>query len=298
MRKRTRIAGRVLALVTLFVLASGPVCAEIYRWTDAAGNIRFTHDLGRVPLDQRPGAKQKLDELKARRAIQTYDAKPVPARPAPRSARKSGSPTGTRIHEIRVEKNGTSLRVMVRLNDELNVPFLIDTGASDVVVPHWAAKQLGIRTEGPGIRTQRYGTANGVIEDAVFTLGSVSLGTARAENVAASVSRTMKFGLLGLSFFQHFDYRVNPGTGVVTLVENELEEDGLIRGGRSEAQWRSQFSGVRRRLEQAEVEVENIPFGRQRKRDRAQQGVAKYLAHLEILEGEADDAHVPFSWRE
>ncbi len=287
-----------LALVLLLGswVASTADAGGIYRWVDASGNMHFTHDLGRVPPQHRPGAKQKAEEPSASAIIQTYEASPLPARRAPKAeTHGSGS---SRIHEIRVERTGTSLGVVVRLNDTLDVPFLLDTGASDVVVPLWAAEQLGISLSGPGVRTQRYGTANGVVEDAVFNLDAVSLGTARVENVSASVSRTMKRGLLGLSFFQHFDYQVNPGRGLVTLVDNDLAEEGLIRGGRSEAQWRSQFTVSRKRLRSAEEKVEAVDFSRTRKRREAEGELAKLRSHLEILEGEADDAHVPFSWRD
>lgn len=300
MRSVSRRAWLTLLLFLSVSFAVPGANAEVYRWTDTNGNIRFTQDLGQVPVDQRPGAKLELEKLKRTRAIQTYDAPSPPARRAPTATAKSSSlsTSSGRIHRIRVAKTGNSLRVMVRLNNTLNVPFLIDTGASDVVVPIEVARQLGIAVEGKGVRTQRYSTANGIVESAQIRLDSVSLGTARALNVAASVSDSMSVGLLGLTFFQHFDYQVYPGKGLVILTENNLEEEGLIRGGRSEAQWRAQFTGLRRRVEKTEARIEDIAFSRTRKRERAEVELERHRAHFEILENEADDAHVPFAWRE
>ena len=107
----------------------------------------------------------------------------------------------------------------------------------------------------------------------------------------------MQKGLLGLSFLNHFDMRVDPSRGVITLTENQLEETGLLRGGRSEMQWRTEFESLRRRIESSDEMLEEIPFSRTRKRARVEQTVATLRRHLEVLESEADDARVPFSWR-
>ena len=37
------------------------------------------------------------------------------------------------------------MRVVARINGLVDVPFLIDTGATDVLLPQWAADELGLR---------------------------------------------------------------------------------------------------------------------------------------------------------
>ncbi len=132
----------------------------------------------------------------------------------------------------------------------------------------------------------------------MIRLDSVSVGTARVENVVGSVSKSMKIGLLGLSFLNHFNYSYDANQGLVTLTENSLKDDGLIRGGRSERQWRTQFASLRRRIERADKALDEIAFGRARKRARAEEAITTLRRHLEVLEDEADDNRVPFGWRE
>ncbi len=66
--------------------------------------------------------------------------------------------------------------VNVRLNDSVTAPFYVDTGASDVVLPEWVAKELGLDLS--DARTAFYGTANGTIQQSLVTLDSVELGSA------------------------------------------------------------------------------------------------------------------------
>ena len=80
---------------------------------------------------------------------------------------------------------------------------------------------------------------------------------ARAEGVPAAVSSTMQFGLLGLSYFNRFHYQIDPARGVVTLTPNDLEEQGLIRGGRSEADWRAEFAQMRARVRYREKQLDD-----------------------------------------
>jgi clan AA aspartic protease (TIGR02281 family) len=186
--------------------------------------------------------------------------------------------------------------VAVRLNDRTVAPFLIDTGASYVLVPKAVADEAGVDM-GPETRTMRFSTANGVVEHPVVMLDSVELGTARAEQVPASVSEGMEIGLLGLSFFNRFTYQIDAAAGVVTLVENDLAASGGIVGGRSEAQWRGEFEALRMRLAELEMRREHTPSSRARKLDRLDEERDELERQLELLEAEADQAKVPDAWR-
>ena len=129
-------------------------------------------------------------------------------------------------------------------------------------------------------------------------LDSVSLGGARVENVPASVSKTMSIGLLGLSYFNHFRYRVDPVAGIVTLEDNGMVETGDIRGGRSESQWNNEFRILAGRREAIERALDQASSNRSRRKAELRAAIDEVDRQLEILEDKADDAHVPMRWRD
>ncbi len=291
-------------LVVLLVLAgAGTATAGIYQWKDAAGRLHFAQDLNQVPVEYRAQAEAGMREEGSGPPIQRYDG--APAAPAPTTASSpragvrnaAGRGAGdTKTYRIPVERAGTAMLVHVRLNDRVTAPFHIDTGASDVVIPRWVADQLELDLEGR--RTGFYGTANGVVQQKLVTLESVDLGGARAENVPATVSPSMSQGLLGLSYFNHFRYDVDPVAGVVTLTPNGLVEAGVLKGGRTEDQWRRQFAQLTARREAIEQELESTNPNSTRRRDELESLIDETERQREVLEAEADDARVPMAWRD
>lgn len=291
-RTRFIAVGATLALLFAADLSG----AEIYKWKDESGRLHFSQDLNQIPPRYRAQAKDAAFEEGSKDVIQRY--KPVPA--APRSTRRSRTVSekkhSGKVYRIRVEKTGSNMRVNVRLNDQLTAPFYIDTGASDVSLPAWVVKELGLDLS--QARTQLYNTANGTVQASLVMLDSVSLGGARVTNVPAHVSTSMSVGLLGLSFFNHFEYRVDPASGIVTLRPNGLAESGLIRGGRSERQWKGEFAGIayrRARIEQILTEIN--PNGARRKAA-VEDELKEVDRQWKVLEDEADDARVPMQWRD
>jgi clan AA aspartic protease (TIGR02281 family) len=186
--------------------------------------------------------------------------------------------------------------VRVVLNGNTTAPFLIDTGASDVLVPQSVADRLGLEV-GPDTRTKRYATANGVVTHPVVMLRSVALGGAVVENVPASITPDLRFGLLGLSFFNHFTYNIDAAQGIVTLRPNRLAEAGGIRGGRSEEQWRAEYRNLRARMAYLQAEKDRTPSTHSREQRRLEARLAQLDREMELLDGEADQARVPMAWR-
>lgn len=84
--------------------------------------------------------------------------------------------------------------------DGVSVRFLVDTGATDVMLSMADAERLGYERD--DLRFVRpYRTANGVVMGANVRLESVSIGDITLEDVAASVNPTpMAQSLLGMSF--------------------------------------------------------------------------------------------------
>jgi clan AA aspartic protease (TIGR02281 family) len=283
----------LLAIVTAFGVA-GPIRAEIYRWTDSQGRVHFSEDLSRVPAGQRAAAKDAAAAERPPSRLQSYQA--VPTTQAPRSPSIDRWTGAGRAHRIRVERAGNGMIVPVRINGQTVAPFLIDTGASYVLIPRRVATDAGV-TIGPDTRKMRFQTANGIVEQEVVTLESVELGSARVAQVAATISDGMEVGLLGLSFFNRFTYQIDAAAGIVTLRENGLEASGHVVGGRSRAQWRGEFETLRGQIAELEQQRDAVPASRSRHHDRLDAAEEQLARQLDELEAEADQAQVPQSWR-
>ncbi len=278
--------------VVLWLAAAAVSHAEVYRWVEASGELHFTTELHEVPAQQRGAAERGA----ASRAATSGTLSRASAAPALAAASRRSSAASS-VYTVEVGRAGTSMIVPVRLNDRVTAPFLIDTGATDVLLPQAVAEELGIRI-GPDTRRVRYATANGVVEHPVVTLESVDLGGARVEGVPASVSPSLSVGLLGLSFFNHFTYEIDAAQGLVRLRPNQLVEQGLIRGGRSEAQWRAEFASLDGRRRAVEEARDGSPSSRGRERARLQSLLADLGRDSEVLSAEADQARVPETWRQ
>jgi hypothetical protein len=84
---------------------------------------------------------------------------------------------------------------------------------------------------------------------------------------------------------------------MLTLVENDLAEGGDLRGGRSENQWRMEFGGLQRRMEEIEMRRAGTPSSRSRLHAELDQQQIETERQLEALDAEADQSNVPDSWR-
>jgi aspartyl protease family protein len=92
-------------------------------------------------------------------------------------------------------------RVIGRVNGT-PVTFLIDTGASGIVLSPSDAKRVGIDMNGLSF-VRVYETANGLGRGAPFSLTSMSIGPIELSNVPASINQSdMRDSLLGMSFLK------------------------------------------------------------------------------------------------
>ncbi len=82
--------------------------------------------------------------------------------------------------------------------------FMVDTGASDIVIDKEQAQKIGINLQSLNFN-KRYETANGVAFGANITLDEMQIGEVTFTNVHASVnSAQMGTSLLGMSFLRKF----------------------------------------------------------------------------------------------
>lgn len=135
--------------------------------------------------------------------------------PAPGAQRSAAAPveTGHRV-SFRMRESGHFV-VEARVNGT-PIRFLVDTGASEVVLTPSDARRVGLNPNSLSY-TRRYQTANGIGEGAPVRLNRIAVGPIEVEDVRASVNRAeMPGSLLGMSFLGRIGgYEVRDG--VLTL---------------------------------------------------------------------------------
>lgn len=272
--------------IALLVLATAPAAAEVYRWTDEQGRLHFAQNLDQVPESFREAALASASEARAPESpVQTYRSAAHSA-PARRSFGRDGA------LRVPFERQGTLMKVEARVNDRVDVPFYVDTGASGVALPLAMVERLGIPL-GPATPSVVVSTANGPVRVPVVQLDSVELGGARVEGLEATVISSMEIGLLGGSFFNHFVYAVDAAENVISLRQN----DGL-RGGLDAAAWRGRFRALRGSLAVVDGFLAESASPGPNRRKQLEARRTELVRGLEALELEAARAGVPESWRE
>jgi aspartyl protease family protein len=85
------------------------------------------------------------------------------------------------------------------------VGFLVDTGASDVVLSPADAERIGV--DMASLRyTHAYETANGIGQGATYIAPNLTIGPIRLTNVAMSINQApMSSSLLGMTFFKRIE---------------------------------------------------------------------------------------------
>jgi clan AA aspartic protease (TIGR02281 family) len=286
MTRLRRIARAVPAALVLALVAGVPASGEIYRWTDAAGQVHFTERIENVPRSQRAAARRAAGQPAAAQ-VNTYSGAGEPGASAPRRA----TPSRGGVIEIPFVRVGTLMRVEALVNDVGRVPFLIDTGASGVSLPSVYASQLGIHvaSDGPHVAVS---TANGVVARPLVTLDSVQVSGARVEHLVATVNPDMEIGLLGGTFFNNYVYSVDAARGVITLQPNDQ-----IRAGVGADEWRARFRTFVDPIERLDAYLRDNPNLPPRERERLGARRAELEASLGELDHQADRHGVPQKWR-
>jgi len=119
-----------------------------------------------------------------------------------RSAVIPGYPVPTGEREMVIsESPGGSYMVYGKVNGT-PVPFLIDTGASDIVLSPGDARRIGIDVDGLDF-AHVYETANGQGRGAPYRVASLQVGDIVLQDVAVSINQApMQSSLLGVAFLR------------------------------------------------------------------------------------------------
>jgi hypothetical protein len=181
----------------LVLTVAGPAAAQLYRWTDAQGVVRYTNDRAAIPPAQRDGA--------------TDIGSPAP-RPA-ESPRPAAEPSAVAPFAA-----GGPINVAASLNGAPLV-LMVDTGADRTVVSPDALARAGL-APAPGRAVRVLGVA-----------GSATAGEALVERLELAGARVGPLpvivldvgvagvdGLLGRDVLDHFTLTVDTARGQATLV--------------------------------------------------------------------------------
>jgi Aspartyl protease/Domain of unknown function (DUF4124) len=183
----------VLAAVGV-LLGATPAGAELYRWTDANGVVRYTNELDLIPPAYRAGAK---------------DVGSPQGRPSlPGSAVESA---------IIPFKPGEAIRAAARVNG-VPLTLMVDTGADRTVISPAALGRAGLATDG-GRPVHIMGVTGGATAREVVVqrldLAGVQVGPLAI--IAHDVGVGGVDGLLGRDVLDRFTLTVDSASGQAIL---------------------------------------------------------------------------------
>jgi uncharacterized protein/predicted aspartyl protease len=125
---------------------------------------------------------------------------------SPTGAGPTAAPSGT--EDITLKKIGGVYVVAVRINQAITLDFIVDSGASDVLIPADVAMTLaraGTIAKGDFIGDQFYKIGDGsTLKSERFILRELRVGSQVVQNVVASIGSVKGEPLLGQSFLAHF----------------------------------------------------------------------------------------------
>jgi clan AA aspartic protease (TIGR02281 family) len=159
----------------------------------------------------------------ARKGLARLGEAPVAASEA---AVRSQSSAAITSRTVTLRRHGGVLMVPALLDDSVAVDFVVDSGASDVVLPETVVEELrkaGKFRDADFTGTQMVQIANGsIVKARTFTLRSLSVGNRVVTNLHASVAPAKATALLGQSFLQRFaTWSIDNERQVLVLKEKE-----------------------------------------------------------------------------
>jgi hypothetical protein len=187
-------------LVVLSALSvPAPGWAQIYRWVDDQGSVRYSEGIDSVPERFRSRASQ-------------LPYRKLPATPETKAGQPQPGVTTIRFTP------GSPILVSASINGAGPLTLLLDTGADRTVIAPLALWRLGISTRNVP-RGEIAGVTGRTAVD-VVRVKSVEVGEAKVGPLAV-IAHDADFknadGLLGRDFLNHFTVTIDSKGGVVTL---------------------------------------------------------------------------------
>lgn len=114
----------------------------------------------------------------------------------------------------------TRIEVLVVINGRMQLPFVIDTGATMTLIPAWAAEMLGYRPQASSewLRVQTAGGLRRLPYAALSRIEVQGLGLSDLPVLVGDLpGHDASRGLLGMDFLRHFSMAVDHDVGRMTL---------------------------------------------------------------------------------
>ncbi len=210
----------------------------------------------------------------------------------------------------RLKPDGLAFSVETLLNDSVKADLKLDTGSSFTVISHEIARKLGYA--GMLSRAPRVPlfTSGGETWVKLVAFDSVRIGGAVAQMVVGAVSSNLGEGvdgLLGLSFLDNFNYRIDGAKGQFTIYPITGAKTSF--GGRDRNWWRSRFASYADEIKKFRIYLYNHdhrttakkrgPDGRAESftRDDLVMVINFYEKLIDQLNTRAGELGVPDSWK-
>jgi hypothetical protein len=166
------------------------------------GHVDGDHaDVGRETLGHVDGGRETVGRQTVR-PIGPAPIVPVSADPIQRIQ------PGSDETEVRLRRQGDTLMVPVSINNTMTLPFMIDSGASDVGISADVLEKLmrtGTVTKADFLGRQSYHLADGsTVSGETFRIHTLKVGDREVRDVIGSVSNDENTLLLGQSFLSRF----------------------------------------------------------------------------------------------
>lgn len=120
---------------------------------------------------------------------------------------------------IPIEKNTTSIVVRnILFNNKTSANLILDTGATNTLISHSLARQLGLNTAAAPKITML--TVNGKVQAPMVNIDSIKINGLEARNIKVvvhDIGDSGTSGLLGMSFLNHFKMTMDRNNGMLTL---------------------------------------------------------------------------------
>jgi predicted aspartyl protease len=154
-----------------------------------------------------------------------------------------GTAAAATDNEVRLEKQGGTYALPVQINRAITLKFILDSGASDVLIPadvFLTLLRTGTVSESDFLGSQTYSLADGSkLKGTRFIIRELRVGNQVATDVVASVGPVSGDLLLGLSFLSKFgavtldnDRHVlilSAGVSIQPRVERQRDEEATVK---------------------------------------------------------------------
>lgn len=296
----------VMALSAITI--AGPARAQIYKWNEEGGSVSFSDDARNIPVKSRKDAQIIATPDQNKKSEEAEPQDKGGSGLAPQAVAQPAGMRSDKVINVPLKSHGFSYLVDTEVNRGTRASFLVDTGASFVIISPELAKKIGVSNM-DNLPKMPVTTAGGVSWIYLIEIESLKVGEAEAVHVEAGVSSSIGEGfdgLLGMSFLNEFIHQID-GPGSKMLLKS-ARGAGQSFGGHDKGWWRTKYThyseSIRRFTAYRESLVTGAPLDDpeiKKVKGFTEKDVKKiidyYTGLLNSLDRRASAAGVPSDWR-